>query len=639
MGKTTLAVLLLLELLKQEPPDERWPVPVMFSLASFDPGRESLDDWLARRVGQEHPWLQSAHRPGLPETLVSRRLVLPVLDGLDEIPESARPDVIAALNRAMADGELGLILTCRTTEYAAAVDDGDILRSAAVIEPDPVGLRQAIGYLKSCIPPSQRLMWQPVLARMRTRTATPLATALTTPLTLWLVRQVYLDQGVDPARLDDSSAFPTAEAIHQHLTDALIPALIRANPPDLAKPGRPHRRWDPDRAQSWLRYLACHLSQLETPDLAWWQLWQGIPPVGFGLGAGLAVGIGAGLAAALPAGPTPGPLMAGLVVGLTAGLTAGLGVSLVFARWRSGPARAGQLRHGPGASWVVGFFASAPSAVLITAAGSGLTVGLAFGLSSWVSTGPAAGVRAGLAPALAGAVAAGLAVGFAATRRTMPLPSRGVRLRLNLGGLAAGLAAGLGAGLAVGLPYGFRYGTSAGLAGGLSIGLAIMLEGAPQVTEAVNPRAVLRHDRRSAAVVVLAVGLGVGVVFGLGFPLGTAISVGAFTGLGFAVVVTMLRAPWMSYTIARSWLAFRGKLPWPLMGFLEDAHQFGALRQVGTVYQFRHIDLQHRLADTVPGRRRSQSGPVRRRDTIGGTSRPAARTKASGQMTPNQPVR
>jgi hypothetical protein len=208
MGKTTLAVLLLLELLKQEPPGEPWPVPVMFSLASFDPGRESLDDWLVRRVGQEHPWLQSAHGPGLPETLVSRRLVLPVLDGLDEIPESARTDVITALNSAMADGELGLILTCRTAEYAAAVDDGDILRSAVVIEPDPVGLRQAVSYLKSCIPPCQLPMWRPVLARMRTRTATPLAIALTTPLMLWLVRQVYLDQGMDPARLDDSSAWP-----------------------------------------------------------------------------------------------------------------------------------------------------------------------------------------------------------------------------------------------------------------------------------------------------------------------------------------------------------------------------------------------------------------------------------------------
>jgi hypothetical protein len=32
------------------------------------------------------------------------------------------------------------------------------------------------------------------------------------------------------------------------------------------------------------------------------------------------------------------------------------------------------------------------------------------------------------------------------------------------------------------------------------------------------------------------------------------------------------------------------------MDFLSDAHRRGVLRQVGAVYQFRHIELQHRLA-------------------------------------------
>ena len=33
-----------------------------------------------------------------------------------------------------------------------------------------------------------------------------------------------------------------------------------------------------------------------------------------------------------------------------------------------------------------------------------------------------------------------------------------------------------------------------------------------------------------------------------------------------------------------------------LVGFLDDAHKRGVLRQAGAAYQFRHIDLQHRLA-------------------------------------------
>jgi hypothetical protein len=45
-----------------------------------------------------------------------------------------------------------------------------------------------------------------------------------------------------------------------------------------------------------------------------------------------------------------------------------------------------------------------------------------------------------------------------------------------------------------------------------------------------------------------------------------------------------------------AWLAAQGRLPWRLMGFLDEAHQRGALRQVGSYYQFRHIELQRELA-------------------------------------------
>jgi hypothetical protein len=47
---------------------------------------------------------------------------------------------------------------------------------------------------------------------------------------------------------------------------------------------------------------------------------------------------------------------------------------------------------------------------------------------------------------------------------------------------------------------------------------------------------------------------------------------------------------------ARGWLAFRRQLPLPLMAFLADAHQRGVLRQAGATYQFRHLELQRRLA-------------------------------------------
>jgi hypothetical protein len=159
------------------------------------------------------------------------------------------------------------------------------------------------------------------------------------------------------------------------------------------------------------------------------------------------------------------------------------------------------------------------------------------------------------------------------------------------------LAGGLGAGLAVGLPYGFGFGSVSAFAGALSIGLAVMIEGKSQETATLSPQTLLRYDRTVAGIVVLASGLGIGVVFGIGFSPWIALAVGFSTGLGFAVVVAALRVPWLSYTLTRSWLAFRGDLPWRLAGFLQDTHQLGILRQVGTIYQFRHEQLQRYLAD------------------------------------------
>jgi hypothetical protein len=54
----------------------------------------------------------------------------------------------------------------------------------------------------------------------------------------------------------------------------------------------------------------------------------------------------------------------------------------------------------------------------------------------------------------------------------------------------------------------------------------------------------------------------------------------------------------LEFLVARLRLAMMGRVSWRLMSFLADAHERrGVLRQVGAVYQFRHIDLQRHLAE------------------------------------------
>jgi hypothetical protein len=43
------------------------------------------------------------------------------------------------------------------------------------------------------------------------------------------------------------------------------------------------------------------------------------------------------------------------------------------------------------------------------------------------------------------------------------------------------------------------------------------------------------------------------------------------------------------------------------MDFLADAHKRGVLRQAGAVYQFRHIELQYRLANRDAGEQPANS--------------------------------
>lgn len=57
---------------------------------------------------------------------------------------------------------------------------------------------------------------------------------------------------------------------------------------------------------------------------------------------------------------------------------------------------------------------------------------------------------------------------------------------------------------------------------------------------------------------------------------------------------------WLCYTFTARWLAVTRRLPWRLMGFLDDAYRLGLLRMVGPVCQFRHSELQDHLAASLP---------------------------------------
>jgi hypothetical protein len=187
--------------------------------------------------------------------------------------------------------------------------------------------------------------------------------------------------------------------------------------------------------------------------------------------------------------------------------------------------------------------------------------------------------------------------------------SKGVRGALAAGAVAA-LIGGFISRSAFGLPLSVL-GVAFAVAGGAAFGM----ERIPgDAAEAVSPDAVLARDRRAALLLTLVTGAAAAVLTGVAvtswdasyhFPDtgpviapedGLSMAAGTAVAATVGLAIVGLGLAWPQWLIARGWLALRDRLPLRLMSFLNDAHRRGVLRQAGPFYQFRHIELQHRLA-------------------------------------------
>jgi hypothetical protein len=218
--------------------------------------------------------------------------------------------------------------------------------------------------------------------------------------------------------------------------------------------------------------------------------------------------------------------------------------------------------------------------------------------------GPAFGVAGGTAAGLGGAF------GMAARRGRTREPSGGIHWQLRVTDLIVGVTLGMSVGLALAITATARTGLISGLTLSFCAVLVLGLRGVPnKPTDAASPDATLIRDRGAAAVAMLVAGLAFGLVAGVPTGLVAGLKAGmifgATTGFNFGLNFGLFETMWGSFVLARVFLALSSRLPWKLMMFLADAHdQRGVLRQVGAVYQFRHAELQHRLA----GRRHAAPG-------------------------------
>ncbi|WP_179851046.1 NACHT domain-containing protein [Streptomyces sp. TLI_55] len=217
-GKTVLARKLVMELNKARGAGE--PVAVLMALADWDT-REELTDWVVRHLERDFGMPRRSARK-----VMDARVVLPVLDGLDEMDAA---DVGAADSRALEalaryqDGTdpAPLVLTCRTRRYDELEAEGSHILDAARIEIDPVDSVQAVRFLELRGAARRPAVWRPVLDDLLSAPDGVLASALSTPWRLALAATVYEREG-DPGELVRSGS---AEAIAELLLGRFIGAV------------------------------------------------------------------------------------------------------------------------------------------------------------------------------------------------------------------------------------------------------------------------------------------------------------------------------------------------------------------------------------------------------------------------------
>jgi hypothetical protein len=575
-GKTILAMQLALRLLDiREPAD---PVPVIFSLGSWDPSAPSLRDWLTSQLERDIPALAEALASG--ETvacgLVSDRWILPVLDGFDEIACGLRGRALKAVSAI----QIPLVLTSRPDEYDAATE-GRGLSKAVTVQLADLTVAELREYLPQTTSRLVRRpdgtavnMWDFILgdlARDPCRHAcASLAEVLRTPLMVTLARTVYSEaSGPDPEGLLDGR-YGSAVELEEHLLASFISSIYPDEPDD--GPGGPrwpwHRHWSADRAERWLGYLAAHMQQRDTRDLAWWELGTSMGRLPRTLWIAFLAALAFGLATAM--GNLPVDLVAtshgvafaiarGIAVGALHGLVVGLAFGLLY--WF---AQRGEVLK------------PSPVRIRIFSGGPGRT-----------QARPAGRVKIGIVVGLPVALLIALIDRYLVTW--------------------LGLNDGLGGGPLSSL-LGFV--PEAGLAAGLVFALISLIEAPIDIGTAVSPSVLLRSSRANAIFYLLGWALVLGPEFGLvtgvthgalrGLEVGLVYGLeGAFgAGLGYGMVMCAW-GQWVA--LARIWLPLTGRLPWAVVAFLEDACRRGALRQAGAVYQFRHARLQDYLAPPLRG--------------------------------------
>ena len=308
-GKSTLLLKLAQQLVERAVSDAAHPLPVILPLSSWAIKRSSLQDWMTDKIAEIYDIPRQVS-----EQWVREDTILPLLDGLDEMDEAARPTRIVEINRYYQRHPVPLVVCSRTTEYEDAARPRRLaLQSAVVVQ--PLTSLQVEKYLQQAGEPLAAL-------RSAIKKNPALQKLATTPLMLSILMRTY--HGTSVRELPKKQAVLLQEVWRDYIETMVV------------KKGN-QTRYPLEQTRKWLIYLAQQLQARQQPIFFLEQLQPDWLPRqrktlyqwGVGLSIGLAVGVVLGLGLALSFRLILG-LVGGLIIGLAAGLFYGLSVGLRF---------------------------------------------------------------------------------------------------------------------------------------------------------------------------------------------------------------------------------------------------------------------------------------------------------------------
>ncbi|WP_160097365.1 NACHT domain-containing protein [Kibdelosporangium aridum] len=198
-GKTVLTVLLTVGLLKRRQNGE--PVPFLVSLPSWDPANQDFVEWLAEQIA-----IRFRIGRKIAARMVQDELILPVLDGLDEMDSSETAphrseQAVKGINDYIAcTPDARIVVVCRSgPRYYERLSR--TVRNADEITIQNLEPKKIIGYVRTHCPDERALdAWEPVFNALMERKPNPVLSALDTPWRLTAAVTLYL-QGEDPRQL------------------------------------------------------------------------------------------------------------------------------------------------------------------------------------------------------------------------------------------------------------------------------------------------------------------------------------------------------------------------------------------------------------------------------------------------------